>query len=180
MRRHSTYERVMLSGLVFIGLFLSLSLLKAVFDPEIRVEGERVIQAPIERIWQLITEDDKRILWETGIVSIVPLEIREFGEGSRSLLIYSLDGRAFDVEERISELESMKRLEAERDGDDFDGHWSIRIESDGGGGALVSVTETRHPKHFYLRWMAPWVQWRDARRLERALRNLEELAVADK
>lgn len=174
MRPLLNYDRLIVAMVSLLALVALGSLARAALGPQIEIEDELLISAPYEEVWEYVTQDDKRILWETGIISIVPLETGEFKPGARNLLIYALDESTFEIEETILRVESGE-LEVSRRYDKFDGTWAVRLREVEIGQVLISVKQVRRPKKFYLKWMAPWLEWRDSRRLSRALQNLAEL-----
>lgn len=168
------YDRFIITVVSLLALAALGSLAKAALGPQIEIEEKLLISAPYEEVWKYITLDDKRILWETGIISIVPLDTGEFKPGARNLLIYALDESTFEIEETILRVESGE-LKVSRHYDKFDGTWAVRLREVEIGQVLISVKQVRRPKKFYLKWMAPWLERRDSRRLRRALQNLAEL-----
>lgn len=174
MRLLLNYDRFIITIVSLLALVVLGSLVRAALGPQIEIEDELLISAPFEEVWEYVTLDDKRILWETGIISIVPLETGEFKPGARNLLIYALDESTFEIEEIILRVKSGE-LEVSRRYEKFDGTWAVRLREVEIGQVLISVKQVRRPKKFYLKWMAPWLKWRDSQRLNRALQNLAEL-----
>jgi uncharacterized protein YndB with AHSA1/START domain len=173
-RRRLSYDHFIVALVSLLALIMTASLGRALLGPLIETDDELLIRAPYEEVWEYITANDKRILWETGIISIVPLETGEFKPGARNLLIYALDERAFEIEETILRVKPGD-LEASRIYDKFDSTWAVNLRQIDVGQVLISVKQIRRPKKFYLKWMAPWLGWRDSRRLNKALHNLSEL-----
>ena len=169
-----SYDKFIVTFVILLALVVLGSLVRAILGPLIETEDELLILAPYEKVWEYVTADDRRILWETGIISIVPLETGEFKPGARNLLIYALDESTFEIEETILRV-SPGLLEVSRSYSKFDGTWSIELRQIESGRVLVSVKQIRRPKKFYLKWLAPWLEWRDSRRLKLALQNLSEL-----
>ena len=169
-----SYDRFAVAIVSLLTLLAVASLVRAALGPEITVRDAVILSAPYEDVWEFITETDKRILWETGIISIVPLEAGKLQAGARNLLIYAIDGSVFEAEETILEIGDGK-LRANRSDENFESIWAVELSEVGSDQILVSVKQTRRPKKFYLKWQAPWLKWRDSLRLERALHNFSEL-----
>ncbi len=81
MRPLLNYDHFIMAVVSLLALVVLGSLARAALGPQIEIEDELLISAPYEEVWEYVTLDDKRILWETGIISIVPLETGEFKPG---------------------------------------------------------------------------------------------------
>lgn len=174
VQRYITYDRLIVTVVGLLAILALASLVRAALGPKIQVSDEILLAVAPDRTWSYVTEDDRRILWETGIISIVPLDVKEFGPGAKNLLIYAIDGGTFEVEETILEAADGKFVTA-REGKDFKSSWRVVVEPSGTGRTRVSIEQIRRPKRFRLKWLAPWLQWQDSRRLRRALSNLSDI-----
>ena len=68
MRPLLNYDRFIITIVSLLALVVLGSLVRAALGPQIEIEDELLISAPYEEVWEYVTLDDKRILWETGII----------------------------------------------------------------------------------------------------------------
>ncbi len=94
----------------------------------IEVSDVLQIDAPVEAIWEVISQVDKAPSWSTAIDAVEVEGRGEFGVGSRFVEVASLMGRSLRTRKRVTEFEAPARYAEVTESGPF-AH-GIRIELD--------------------------------------------------
>lgn len=102
---YSTYERIIISLVGVVVLFLLYTIVHALQKIPFELESSVVINAAPEEIWTFIEEAEKRPTWQWKIIHVNSLTPTKTVVGSRQLLFYSYYQAKWDGEEVITHYE---------------------------------------------------------------------------
>lgn len=173
MRRHSTYERVMLTILVVFGLVIVGFVVRAFVAPTTSFEKSITIKASVDDVWPFLVDEDKRVEWQVGARTVVNLMGGELMVGARSIIVHKANGQQWEIEEEVIDLVPAKLFSVVQSADDYVENLTIALEMhDNSVDLLYRSSKLR--TSFKDKLFAPWLSYHEAQAVAQSLQHLKE------
>jgi uncharacterized protein YndB with AHSA1/START domain len=177
MRRHGTYEKIMIALAAIVVMALSGAVIRAIYAPAVKIETWASFDAPAEVVWEFISESEKRLRWQTGITDVIGLTGDEIMLGSRFIVIKHIGPDRWELEEEILRFEPPRLWMVLQSTAQY--FSTIRVEIEPGqSGTRLNYSEEKTYSSFYDRVMAPLTAHRERRAIEKALSYLRGILPA--
>lgn len=132
--------------------------------PEVRIEDEVLIHAPLSAVWQVIKNPDAHARWHPYIIRITG----DHRLGAMRICSVVLGGRPGATQERCIEIEEDEQWRITWAIDDDTSGFSRRVSDwragfnleHREGGTLVTVHSTFRPNNVFVWLVSPWIGFR--------------------
>ncbi len=176
VRRHSAYERTMVGIFSILGLVLALALLRGLLDVRYTIGAVAFYPACDQTLWNLVTDIEDRPLWESGVINIAPLTVRQGVVGARSLVIKRWGSDRIEIEEEITEFKTGSGWSARLTALEFVGTRHLKMVT-AEKGCRLEISEVIIPKGYRDKVMTPLHSWQGTGALEHSLARLQTLVT---
>ena len=173
MQRHSLYERIMSSLVIFVVLIVLGITAKAFIAPEATISASVNINVPPERVWPYVVEEEGRRTWQLGITTVAPLMEGEMMLGSRSIVMKHIGSKVWEIEEEVFEFDVPKKWEALHTTEAYDEIITITLD-ESESGTLLSYSSTKIQKGFAGKWFAPFEALSEESALQGTMNSLRD------
>lgn len=172
MRRNSTYEKVMSSILGLILLLILGFVIRAVASPSVSFQAEIKLNSTPELVWPYIVDEGKRVVWQTGVRTVVSLMGGDMVMGSRSIVIKRIGSKQWEIEEEIVDFIEDESFAVVHSTEDYVENIIISLENKGGSVNLIYSSSKIH-NAFWDRLIAPWTSFKEHNSLDVSLQALK-------
>ncbi|MCK5041662.1 MAG: SRPBCC family protein [Sphingomonadales bacterium] len=164
MRRHSTYEKVMVMLVTLVIVTIIGFFARAALSPSVSYEGRIEISASPSDVWPYLVDEDKRTSWQTGVRTVVNLMGGELMMGSRSIVIKKINGEQWEIEEEVIDYIDGQTIAVIHSAEQYVEDIVIFIEQKEG---MVEISYRSHKVHNDLmkNVLAPWFAYKNKQAL---------------
>ena len=133
-----------------------------------------LIQAPVQRVWDIFMDPGYLQFWLTNFVSIEPLEGLPGEPGSTSRLIVNERGREIVVIEKVVDMVPQEFYAFTMTNPDFEAINELRFTTEASG-TLITQTSQFLPKGFFMKMMMPMLKGEMKKRMSNELQKLKQV-----
>ena len=140
-----------------IGLLLLIFAGMALFGPKVNYNNEVTINAPKEKVWQVVNDQERAGEWLTGLKKIEVVKDVPGKVGNISNMTYELDGNKSMIKETITEFKENESLAFHMEADIFYYAYRMDLTEENGQTKVRSCSNVKG-KGFFFRGMIPMMK----------------------